>query len=479
MTCAAETQAVAGVTSQLPPTASAPAQPPAPPQSSRASLRLDIAQRKAWVGQAVAISVTAYFRDVDGVTLEGAPQIASSGLFTSELSPEPRQATQVIHGEPVLVVTWTGTLTPVSPASLEVSAQLPVHLRYHVASARVETATPFDGDPFDALRGDPFDPSFMNRFFGQALRREALVERHEQEVSLRASGRQVDVLALPAADQPASFTGAIGRFDVSASVSAPKVAISEPVTLRVVVGGEGDLDRVDVAGVASSDDWKAYPPKASLEPATKGARARKVFEQVLVPRHGGVLFVPAVSLSAFDPALSRYTTHETKPLTVMVDGPVTPISVALTGAPGAPPPTVPDVTLSATPPQTVPVTTILLRLLPLPVLVMAALLVARTRRGRAARALRRTMRANAARGEVLPFYKAARTLIERRLAERWGVNPEDVSPDAIRKHFGPSGDPLVEALVADETLRFGRGRLEGADLVDACSTIEHSLRGVS
>jgi hypothetical protein len=479
LTCALGTQALAATTVSA--TAS---QTAAEPRSPRASLRLDIGRGKAWVGQTIPVTVTAFFRDVDGVTLEGAPQIGSSGLFTSELSREPRQSTQVIQGEPMLVATWTGTLTPISPASLEVSVQLPVHLRYHLAAPRVEASNPFDEDAFDALAANPFDPSVMNRFFNRAMSREAPVQRHEQDVSLRATGRPIEVVALPEKDQPASFTGAIGRFELAASLSSTRASVSEPVTLRVDVTGDGDLDRVDLAGVTTSDAWKAYPPKSSVEPATKGARARKVFEQVLVPLRGGTLSVPPVSLSAFDPQLGQYTTRETAALSVTVDGTGTPPgagpSLPLKAASSATLSTPTPVMQPPMPPlRTAQPVTLAIRLAPVPLLVVAALVLARFRKTRAVRSLRRTMRVTARRGDAVPFYRAARTLIEGRLAERWGIRPAEVSPRAIEDHLGPDGEALAAAILADETLRFGRGRLERADLVGACSAIEQSLRGAS
>ena len=62
------------------------ASPPSPPAPSvvqpsgnasqhtaHASLRLDVARAKAWVGEALPVTLRAYFRGTEGVTLEGAP----------------------------------------------------------------------------------------------------------------------------------------------------------------------------------------------------------------------------------------------------------------------------------------------------------------------------------------------------------------------------------------------------------------------
>jgi hypothetical protein len=453
-------------------------------RSAHASLRLDIGRAKAWVGQTVPVTLKAYFRGAEGVTIEGAPQLKSPGIFTSELAQEPHQATEMIGGEPVLVATWTGTVTPSSPGPLPVVAELPVRVRYREAAPQVAMPAMPDlsqDDPFAALGGNPFDRSFLRNLMEQSMGRV-----REESVSLRASAHPIDALALPTADQPPTFTGAVGRFDLRASVSSASAHVSEPVTLTIVVGGEGDFDRVDLSGVTSSGDWKAYPPSVTTEAAPPGKRlGRKVFQQVLVPLHGGNLTVPPVSLVAFDPVSGRYVTRETSPLALSVEGTAVTADLASASAPApsplvspaldVPAPTVgPLVTPSIVHPRVVA-----LRVAPAFLLVLAAALFACFRRRRPERALRREMKRAAVRGSVVPFYRAAHALIEARLSTRWSLPFDEVSVDVIRRRLGPEGDTLADTLLADEAIRFGRARLENPDLVSLCSSIERALGGDS
>jgi len=268
-------------------------------------------------------------------------------------------------------------------------------------------------------------------------------------------------------------------------VSSAQAHVSEPITLRVVVTGTGDLDRVDLPGVPTSDLWKAYPPKATMEPAVPGKKlGRKIFEQVLVPMRGGEQQVPPVALSFFDLASSRYVTDATSPLTLSIDG---------VASPAIPP--LPSAALEATPAQAtapspsevaplakvvnVNASKVALRVSPVLLFVLTAGLVAFLRRRRTERALRRSMRRAATSGSAAPFYRAAHALIEKRLSDRWGIPPEEVSTHVIRSRLGDYGEPLAEVLSADEALRFGRAQLEAPELMSLCSSIERSLGGVS
>jgi len=258
------------------------------------------------------------------------------------------------------------------------------------------------------------------------------------------------------------------------------------VTLTIAASGEGDFDRVDVSGVATSSDWKAYPPSVTTEAAAPPGKRprRKVFQQVLVPLRGGDLTVPSVSLVAFDPVSGRYVTRETSPLALSVEGTAVSADVAQVSAsaPSAPAPAIDAPVLDAGPlviPAVVRPTTVALRIAPALLLVLAAALFAGLRRRRTERALRRTMRRAATRRDVVPFYRAAHALIETRLSTRWKLPSDAVSVDVIRQRLGREGDPLAEALAADEALRFGRASLENPDLVPLCSSIERALGGMS
>jgi hypothetical protein len=490
MTLAAQNVAFAQ-SSALPPLPSATAITPnasVPRPSAHASLRIDVATKKAWVGQPVAVTLRAYFRNDEGVTVEGAPQLTSSGIFTSDIARDPHQSTEIINGEPVLVATWTGTITPSSAAPLTITAQLPVRVRYRDAAPpqRVEQNnpfgnSPFGSDPFAAFQGGMIDPSMFDHFFQQSMEPD-LGRLHEESVSLRASAPVIEVAPLPTADQPATFSGAIGRFDLSSSLSTMHGHVSDPITMRTVVEGDGDLGSVDLSGVPSSDHWKTYPPKSEIDTSIKG-HPRKIFEQVLIPLRGGDQIVPSASLTSFDPSTGKYVTRETRPLSISVDGADAPAELTPPTSTSAAPTEAPSLATTDAVPLVVPIAApplkIGLWLFPAVLLVAFAFVFSYVRRKRAERALLRAMKAAAEKGDAPPFYRAAHSLIETSLAKRWSIDRDEVSAHLIRDRLGPKGDSLADAVWADDAMRFGRGRVENVNLSELCSSIERSLGDAS
>jgi hypothetical protein len=461
-----------------------------------ATIRLDVrrpnALSKAWVGQAIPVVVSARFRRTEGVTLEGAPELASDSVFTSQLAREPHQSTEVVDGEPVLVATWTGTVTPSSAGPLALSVKLPVRLRYREAAPPPVLQDPTDGDPFGAFGAmdiDPSDPTSVQRLFRSFQQsfshdiEQSMGRVHDEATTLEASTATLDVKPLPAAGQPASFSGAVGHFDLRTSVDATQARASEPLTVRTTVQGEGDLDRVDLAGIATSRDWKAYPVTSKVEATSSTTRVgRKTFEQVLIPLHGGALTIPPVALSVFDPVAGAYTTVASAPITLDVDGPLEPAAAPEAAAISKEPATAEPAEGAALPP---PAPSSLLespRSLTLSLApVLVALLAAAgarlwRRRPDEERSLRRALRQTAKRGSVAAFFDAARRLIVVHSAKRWGVAEASVTPDFLRQHLGPTAEPLVAAIASADALRFGRRDLEPTELWTVRSSIEESLR---
>lgn len=450
----------------------------APIRAARASLAVRADRAAGWIGEAVPVTVTAVFRDVEGVTLEGLPVLTSKAVITSQISKEPVQSTEIVGGERVLVARWTATVTPSTSGPLDLAVTLPVRLRYRDAAPRiVRPAAPVD--PFGDSDGDDDPFAMFNRMRArmmQGMDEVSVGQTHEEATALKAVAKPFEVRGLPNAGQPADFSGAVGTFDINATLSGAKASVSVPITLRIAVSGDLDPDRVDVLGIPSSSEWKAYPPRVTSAPAPPGAKmTKKVFEQVLVPLQGGMATVPPVSFTAFDPASGTYITHETTPLDVLVEG---------SGSVIVPPP------IAAAPP--------VVRLAPSPVWTetrqryavyavviagSAALLfgiaiaaASSLRRRRPRWALRRSMRRAAAEGNVESFLGTAHRFIAARLAERWGVNPTEVTVASIRERLGPDGGALADVLAADAALRFGRRGIEAVELGPLCRSVERSLR---
>ena len=77
-------------------------------------------------------------------------------------------------------------------------------------------------------------------------------------VELKSDSTDITVVPLPIDHQPADFSGAVGQFSLSASATPVKVSPGEPVTLKLIVTGNGNFDRVQCPNFPDTVNFKVY-----------------------------------------------------------------------------------------------------------------------------------------------------------------------------------------------------------------------------
>ena len=122
---------------------------------------------------------------------------------------------------------------------------------------------------------------------------------------------------------PADFGGAVGEFTLTSKVVPTTVAVGEPVTWTLELGGTGNWP--DVHGLPSrevSKDFKALQPQPKRTPAEgKLFDATLAEDVVLIPTKSGTYTLGPVTYSYFDPRSGAYRTVQTERTTVTVTPP--------------------------------------------------------------------------------------------------------------------------------------------------------------
>jgi len=196
----------------------------------------------------------------------------------------------------------------VKASEYEMSVELPTTV---TVRQRVQRPRAGAGDPFgDSLFDEVFNDAFFDNFFGTATQR---------EVALSSQPSVVKILSLPTENRPASFTGAVGRFELAAEAAPMQAAAGDPVTLKLKISGTGNFDRVNAPALEKTAAWKTYQPSAKFEPEdSAGISGTKTSEQALVPMQGGKREIPALAFSFFDPDRKQYVTRTTTPINIEV-----------------------------------------------------------------------------------------------------------------------------------------------------------------
>jgi len=142
----------------------------------------------------------------------------------------------------------------------------------------------------------------------------------QQQHSIQSAPIKLDVRALPTANKPDSFYGAVGsKFTLTAKADPVRVEAGEAVTWTVTAQGVGNLKTAGDLPLPAPAGFKDYPASSTSGqvPGTT-SRSFRTFKTVLVPSASGTYTLPSVPWSYFDPVDNTYKTLYSPSLTLTV-----------------------------------------------------------------------------------------------------------------------------------------------------------------
>ncbi len=131
-----------------------------------------------------------------------------------------------------------------------------------------------------------------------------------------------DVKPLPDG-APDDFTGAVGQFQLSATLDRQSVPLGETFTLRLTVTGTGNVEQLALPDFPEQMDWRIYANPTSFTTSEVNGLVvgEKVYEYLFVPNQTGQLDLPIMTLHYFDPNAVTYRSINTAPISVEVLSP--------------------------------------------------------------------------------------------------------------------------------------------------------------
>ncbi|MBI4585451.1 MAG: protein BatD [Planctomycetes bacterium] len=131
----------------------------------------------------------------------------------------------------------------------------------------------------------------------------------------------VTVKDVPGDGRPATYTGAIGQFTISASVARDKAFVGEPMTLSLQVAGEGKLEAIAPIPLKIqkqlAEDFRIHeePETGAIDKKTR----TKTFTYGIRPNKAGIAAIPPIEFSYFDPREEKFVTIQTAEVPIIVE----------------------------------------------------------------------------------------------------------------------------------------------------------------
>ncbi len=140
-------------------------------------------------------------------------------------------------------------------------------------------------------------------------------------VSLTSKPVSVTVKPLPEKNKPAFFNGAVGTFDIAATLEKANFASDETGKLYLSLSGKGNLQLVTAPEIKWPQQLEVFEPQVTeqLEMASVPVSGRKVFEIPFTVQAPGNYQVPAIDFAYFDPESESYKVVRTEPISFTVN----------------------------------------------------------------------------------------------------------------------------------------------------------------
>ncbi len=137
--------------------------------------------------------------------------------------------------------------------------------------------------------------------------------------ALTAPGVTIHVAPLPSG-KPAGFSGGVGKFTLTPSISQTEVQANEAVTIKLDISGAGNMKLLKTPAIDWPEGFEPYDPKVTnnFKTTTSGVSGTKSIEYLAIPRSGGEYTIPSVKFSYFDIEEKAYKTLSTPEYTVHV-----------------------------------------------------------------------------------------------------------------------------------------------------------------
>ncbi|MEP7323649.1 MAG: BatD family protein [Saprospiraceae bacterium] len=244
---------------------------------------------KGFVGQQILVEYKLYTAvNVDNFNIAHAPEF--NGFHVNNTPRGSFDSREMLNGRQyVTKVIYTASIYPIQSGSFDLEA---LHVRANVV---------IDGN------NDP------NSFF---------LLPNTEGVELVSNTVPLKVLSLPD-PVPPNFSGAVGRYQLAASIDQSNVKVNDAISVSVYLEGDGDLNRVGKPFIETDTTaFQNYEPKITKENTDYKMNGfigmRELVYPLVVKKPGTFLLRP--SFVYFDTDSQRYLTISPRSFTVNVSG---------------------------------------------------------------------------------------------------------------------------------------------------------------
>jgi BatD DUF11 like domain len=274
-------------------------------------IRVEVDKSKVKVGEQITATYKLYSRLYMQVNISKLPDLTGFWAQDFELPKQNKPVEEVLNGKKYQVFTLrksalfpqqTGTLE-LDPAEAKGVARIVQQVK-----RRMRDMDPFGGGSL--MMNDPF---FNNALFNTTAYKDV-------PVNLKSEPVKIKVTALPDEGKPADFGGAVGNFDVSASLDKNDLTTDDVATLTLNVTGSGNIKLFAAPKLSLPNGLNTFDPLIAdtITGRSTTISGTKKITYSITPRTPGDYDIAGIPFSFFNTKTGKYETVVSQPFKLHV-----------------------------------------------------------------------------------------------------------------------------------------------------------------
>lgn len=144
--------------------------------------------------------------------------------------------------------------------------------------------------------------------------------RSRDQIEVKSKPITLDVQPLPPGAPADFYDGNVGEWDFLVTSDALRTRVGRAVTIRISARGTGQVGRIKLPEIKELADTRLGSTEQSTDQSVRNGKiiGEKLVRYAITPLKEGVLEIPALSFTYFDPGAGEYHTKQSSPIKIEV-----------------------------------------------------------------------------------------------------------------------------------------------------------------
>jgi hypothetical protein len=159
----------------------------------------------------------------------------------------------------------------------------------------------------------------INPFSIDVITRGDMFSFFGERKTVSSEPKTISVKPFPS-ERPPGFIDAVGKLNISSEIDTSNIRVDSPFSLKIIVGGEGNLNLLSAPKFPDSRKLNSYPPESKSNTKISGGtlKGERIFTYLITPKVSGIIEIPEIKWAYFDIQKKTFVSKKIGPWQIQV-----------------------------------------------------------------------------------------------------------------------------------------------------------------